>query len=212
MRQGLARIVSLYTKQKLSGVEIADLMGLPVRQVYRALDRQGIRRREVHESNALRFLRKPPSFTVRSRRSGADKFLWLAGVILYWAEGSHLATANAVDFANSNPAMVEIFLKFLRRICGVREERLRMYLYCYANQNVAELIRFWSLLTAIPTAQFSKPYVRSDFRQDKIGKMPYGLAHVRYSDKKLYLQLAAWEKEVAQNFWVGRPVGGGSGL
>ncbi len=201
MKKGLTdSIASLYTKQKLSGVEISSMVGLPVRQVYRALDRQGILRRKVHESNALRFLRQPPSFIVKRRRSMADKFLWITGVTLYWTEGSHSSATNVVDFANSDPAMVKIFLKFLRRICGVQEKRLRMYLYCYANQNIEELIRFWSRATAVPTIQFSKPYIRKDFRQDKIGKMPYGLAHVRYADKKLCWQIEAWEREVVEKF------------
>src|SRR3989338_1770546 len=105
MQKGLANSIALlYTKQKLSGVEISGKIGLPVRQVYRVLDGQGIMRRKARESNALRFLRQRPSFTVKSRRSLADEFLWIAGTTLYWTEGSHSAASNVVDFANRNPS------------------------------------------------------------------------------------------------------------
>ncbi len=88
-----------------------------------------------------------------------------------------------------------IFLKFLRSICGVDENRLRVQLYCYANQNVEALKSYWSEVTRIPLNQFIKPYIRQDFSETKKNKMKYGLIHIRYSDKKLFLQVQNWIKE-----------------
>ncbi len=36
--------------------------------------------------------------------------------------------------------------------------------------------------------QFSQPYIRKDFKKDG-RKMKYGLVHIRYSDKKLLLEI-----------------------
>ena len=69
-----------------------------------------------------------------------------------------------------------------------------MYLYCYANQNAESLKKFWSTLSGVPLKQFPKPYVRQDFKKEKIGKMPHGLIHVRYFDKKLYIQFEQWQQ------------------
>ncbi|MFH1712163.1 MAG: hypothetical protein ABH846_02925, partial [Patescibacteria group bacterium] len=88
--------------------------------------------------------------------------------------------------------MVKIFLKFLRDICGINEERLRCFLYCYADQHIKIIKDYWSKTTNIPLSQFSKPYIRNDFLKEKSGKMKYGLIHVRYSDKKLLLQIENW--------------------
>lgn len=117
------------------------------------------------------------------------------GVTLYWGEGYKAGQAHGIDFANSDIKMIQVFLKFLREICGVDEKRLRIYLYCYSNQNPPGLVRFWSKVTGVPKDQFTKPYIRKDFRLEKKDKMPYGLIHIRYSDKKLFLLIKKWIEE-----------------
>ena len=112
--------------------------------------------------------------------------------MLYWAEGSKWEGGKIVDFANSDAAMIKVFLNFLRKICGVKESKLRVYLYCCANQNSKELINYWLKITSIPVKQFTKPYIRNDYKQNKIGKMKYGLIHIRYADKKLLDLIKKW--------------------
>jgi len=127
-----------------------------------------------------------------------EEKLKIAGIMLYWTEGSKPNPTNrirTVDFANSNPRMIRLFLRFLRQICGIDESRLRLYLYCYANQNPETLKRYWHRVTNIPLTQFTKPYIREDFLPEKSGKMRYGLVHIRYSDKKLLLQIERWIEE-----------------
>lgn len=63
------------------------------------------------------------------------------------------------------------------------ESRLRVYLYCYSNQDVDDLISYWSSICDIPKSQFTKPYVRKDFNPNQVRKMEHGLIHIRYSDK-----------------------------
>lgn len=148
----------------------------------------GVARRKPHQSNRLRYLATPLSYSVQSNLSAEQEQLKLAGLMLYWGEGSK-RDKSTVDFANSDPKMISIFLRFLREIYQVTEDRLRVLVYCYANQSTDELIAFWSQLTTIPSSQFSRPYVRSDFRKEQIGRMPYGLVHVRYSDQRLLRQV-----------------------
>ncbi|MBU1045954.1 hypothetical protein KJ616_02430 [Patescibacteria group bacterium] len=118
--------------------------------------------------------------------------------MLYWAEGAKPNAAKrswTVDLANSDPRMIMLFLRFLRTICRVDKKRLRVFLYCYANQNIDSLKQYWHNITHIPLSQFTKPYVRKDFIQEKTGKMPHGLIHIRYNDKKLILQISDWIRE-----------------
>jgi len=119
--------------------------------------------------------------------------------MLYWAEGAKnlgkQVRGGTIDLANSEPRMIQLFLKFLRKICGVNEKRLRGQLYCYANQDIDSLKKHWNEVTRIPLNQFSKPYARKDFLPEKKDKMKYGLIHIRYSDKKLFLQIKEWTEE-----------------
>jgi len=113
-----------------------------------------------------------------------DKTIATIGVALYWAEGYKTERAKGVDFANSDSSMIVAFLKFLRTCYLLDETRLRISLYCYADQDISKLITYWSNLTKVPPSRFQKPYVRQDFREDG-RKMQYGLIHIRYNDKKL---------------------------
>ena len=117
--------------------------------------------------------------------------LKVAGAMLYWAEGykgSIEKPADRIDFTNSDPDMISVFVTFLRTIFILDEQKFRILLYAYSDQNIPELISFWSLHTKIPKEQFTKPYIRTDFRIDG-RKMKYGLVHIRYYDKKLLSEL-----------------------
>lgn len=182
----------MYYGEKLNAREIAGVLNVSLDAVYSFMRRNRLARRSMREQNWVRFDKKEPSFNLKNKFSVKDKYLLIAGVMLYWAEGFQSDAAHTVDFANSKPEMVAVFMAFLRRICGVNEGKLRAYLYCYSNQDVGDIISFWSKLTKISRSQFTKPYIRSDFRQEKIGKMKYGLFHVRYADKKLLNKIREW--------------------
>lgn len=196
----LELVRKLYYKQQLSAREIAQSLNVSLDAVYYFMRYNGLARRNRSEFNRALFNRKTPSFKLKKKLSVKDKQLKALGTMLYWAEGFQSDGADIVDFANSKPAMISLFLKFLRRICGVDESKLRVYLYCYSNQDVQGLIDYWSRLTGIPKSQFTKPYVRQDFRAEKVGKMKYGLIHVRYYDKKLLELFRKWTEEYVEEY------------
>ncbi len=117
--------------------------------------------------------------------------------MLYWAEGSK-RNFKTVDFANSDPEMIRVFVRCLREIYQVSESRLRVFLYCYANQPMDHLLKFWSDVTSIPLTQFTKPYVRQDSAL-KHHAMVYGLIHIRYSDQRLFRVIETDTREIVNN-------------
>lgn len=170
--------------------EIARHLAISLDAVVYFMRKHKLSRRSFSEINRLRFESKKPSFKVRKLSNERLRELRAIGVMLYWGEGSKgndLSRYGVVDFANSDPYMIELFLVFLRKIYIINENKLRVLLYCYSDQNIESLINFWSKLTKISKGQFTKPYVRKDFRKDG-RKMKYGLVHIRYGDKKLLLE------------------------
>lgn len=197
----LRRIKSLYNKKGYSVREIAEEFKVSIDCVYYFMRHYNLPRRNFFESNRVRFERKNLSFSLKKRLTEKEKQLKIAGIMLYWAEGCKVNSKNGnwtVDFTNSSPEMIKLFLKFLRIICGVDEKRLRVFLYSYADQNTESLKRYWCKITNIPLTQFTNPYVRKDFLPEKSGKMKYGLIHIRYSDKKLFLQIEDWIKKYVE--------------
>jgi hypothetical protein len=189
------QIKDLYLKE-VSGPEISSRLSIPVRQVYRVLEKLKVPRRGLALQHEIRFSKSPLSFKFKEKLSLKDKELLVAGLMLYYGEGAK--TKNTVDFANSDPRIVRIFLKFLRQICGVEEDRLRFYLYCFSDQNPQELIEFWSRDLKASKASFTKPYVREVYR-NLHRRMPYGVLHVRYSDLRLLKRILDLSLKMSEN-------------
>ncbi len=178
----------LYCNKKFSMKQIADKIGVSIDAVAYYMRKNGIERRSAKEANSVAFGNKPMSFSEVKNLSPQKEKLKIAGLMLYWCEGYKTSISNGIDFANSDPEMIQSFVYFLREIYKVDEKRFRILLYCYSDQNIPNLINFWSKLTGISKKQFTQPYVRNDFK--KYGrKMKYGMVHIRYADKKLFLSI-----------------------
>ena len=162
------RIVKrLYYKDLYGARQIADKLGVSLDAVYYFMRRHKMKRRSFAEENKIRFDRKEPSFHIRKNLSPNEKQLKTIGTILYWGEGYKTEKSKGIDFTNSDPQMIDIFICFLRNICGVDESRLRVLLYCYSDQDPKRLIKFWSKICQVSPRQFSRPYVRTDYQESK---------------------------------------------
>jgi len=184
----LDKIKYFYWKKGLSTREVGKLLGISQWSVISKMRKYKIPRRKPAETLRIQFKKSPLSFNKKITLTAVEAKLYSAGLMLYWAEGAK-AQHGIVDFSNCNKQMILLFLSVLRKIYRVQESRIRVLLYCYANQKVESLIDFWSRELKILKSQFTKPYVRNDFKFAQIDKMPFGLVHVRYNDKRLHKQI-----------------------
>ncbi|MCX5697501.1 MAG: hypothetical protein NTU54_06005 [Candidatus Omnitrophica bacterium] len=200
-------IKNLYWEKGYTVPDIAKRINISSWALYNFMDRHKIGRRDRSQTSFL-LSRNKPRFIINNTLTASQEKLKIAGVMLYWAEGTLLH--NTVDFTNSNSNMVRLFLKFLREICGISEKRLRVYLYCYSYQKVEDLLNYWHKVTGIPLSQFTKPYIREGNINSSLRKLPYGLIHVRYNDKQLLEIIKQWIDEYI--VWTGTQVAKGGRL
>ena len=188
-------VKDLYISGKM-GREISFISGLSLKQIYSSLRRQKIPRKSLSEQNKILFQNKPPSFKFKEKLDLKDRELLIAAIMLYYGEGAK--TGVTVDFINSDQMVVKLFLKFLRKICRVNEDKIRCYLYCFEDQKVDELINYWSSQLKVGRTQFTKPYVRPNVNRGN-RSMPYGVIHIRYGDKKLLEKILYLCKELVSS-------------
>lgn len=188
----LDQVKQLYYQEQYSMKKIGEKLGVSLDAVVYFMRKHNLKRRTLKEDSTLRFKNKPLSYCLRERLTAEQEKLKMAGIALYWGEGYKTEKSSGIDLANSDVSMILVFLRFLREICGIDEKRLRILLYCYSNQNPQKLMKFWGKATKIPLKQFTKPYVREDFNLAMLDKMPYGMIHIRYSDKKLLAVIKEW--------------------
>ncbi|MCG2714006.1 MAG: hypothetical protein L6308_04095 [Candidatus Omnitrophica bacterium] len=201
-------VKSLYWNEERNLEETAKRLNISMWRLHDFMRENNIPRRSFSEVNYV-VNKSRPQFRIKTDLSIAEEKLKIAGIMLYWAEGT--SKGNSVDFVNSNPKMIKIFLRFLREICGAKEERLRVYLYGYSYQNVNSLKLYWHNLTKISLKQFTKPFIRKGNPNLSKRKLIYGLVHIRYNDKKLLGIIDNWIKDFVL-IWAGTQVAKGDRL
>lgn len=84
-----------------------------------------------------------------------DDRLFIAGLMLYWAEGDN-QEKTPFRFTNTNPAMIALYAKFLRKILKIPNKTIRPTAILYPDLNEKECVNFWSKAARIPVTQFYK--------------------------------------------------------
>ncbi|QQG40804.1 MAG: hypothetical protein HYV37_00580 [Candidatus Levyibacteriota bacterium] len=89
--------------------------------------------------------------------------LFIAGVALYWAEGFKNIHESRLGFCNSDPAMIQFYIKWLKRCLKIRKDRIvaRLTLNISYKNKVEEIQVYWSRLIEIPLKQFTKPFYQN---------------------------------------------------
>ena len=183
-----------WTPEKVKKIKKLYHSGLSMRQVGEKMDasawaicsvmkRKNIKRRPAYKTQKIQFYNSPLSFKPKLNLTKKEQQLKTAGLMLYWAEGSK-QVKDKVDFANSDPLMIKLFIKFLRTIYQVNEARIHCLIYCYPSHNISYLTKYWSSLVKVAPKQFYRPYIRKDGKNTK-DKMKHGLLHINYNDKRL---------------------------
>jgi hypothetical protein len=110
-----------------------------------------------------------------------------AGAALYAGEGAK--TPGTVKFANTDPAMVSFFCRWLRRFFQIDESRMRVQVYLHEglDLNVAEA--HWSRVTGVPLSQFTAPYRAAADATIRTTKHVHGCCYVRYSCSRTHREV-----------------------
>ena len=129
--------------------------------------------------------------------------LFFIGTALYWAEGykrpilknGRIKTYHPVCLSNSDPALVKVYMRFLREVCQIPDEKIGADVRIYQHQNEAYLLDFWSKTTGLPYDRFKKFYYGislSSQHKRPFNILPYGTVQVRVNSTELYHRIMGW--------------------
>lgn len=131
-----------------------------------------------------------------------NRELFIAGVALYWAEG--FKKDKRLGFANSDPTMIRLFLKWLLQCCKVpkKDIRLRVGINISHTYRIEEIEAHWIEVTDIPKMQFQKPYFQK-FKWKKEFPHPdkyFGVLRIRANMQlPLFRKINGWIEGLGQN-------------
>lgn len=131
--------------------------------------------------------------------------LFLIGIALYWAEGSKEKEhdpGSGIQFSNSDPAMIKIFIHWLTDICVLPRERIGFSIYIHENHryNLRPVIAFWSKQTRFPQSAFKQIYFKRHnpkTTRKNTKDLYHGLLRVRVSrSSDLNRKISGWIKAI----------------
>ena len=102
--------------------------------------------------------------------SPREKAIFLAA--LYWAEGSK----KDFNLSNTDPQMIEVFVKGLEEIFGVPKDQIRVSIRIYEDLDKQKCLDFWSQIVGIPKEKFVNVNI---LKGKKEGKLSYGMCRIR---------------------------------
>jgi len=120
--------------------------------------------------------------------------LFVAGVMLYWGEGTRLPEYKKYKLAltNSTPDLLKVYCIFLRRYFTNIESVLRVALFIYQDIDESDTKLFWSDRLKIPLNQFIKTQVLPSRSILTKTKLPYGTCCVYLNSKDYCYTMQVW--------------------
>jgi hypothetical protein len=115
------------------------------------------------------------------RRARVREPGFVAGCMLYWAEGSK--DRNQLQFSNADPAMARFFVDFLKTHFALRGDEIRITCHLYADhlEKQRQIEQHWLDALGLPPESLRKSVVNvySKYSQRKrVGNLPFGTCRV----------------------------------
>lgn len=124
--------------------------------------------------------------------------LFIAGLMLYWAEGDKSDKTEIVKFTNSDPEMIKLIMNWFRQVCNVPNEKFRIALHIHELHCRKNLEEYWSQLTKIPLKQFHKTQIKPTSLRQRRNTLYNGTCAVRISSKDLFRKIKGWKLGVLE--------------
>ncbi len=124
-----------------------------------------------------------------------NRDLMMLGIGLYISEGGKYEK-GFVQFSNSDPKVISLIMNWFVKCLKIDVQNFYMIVHAYPDNNINEILRFWSKLTKVSISQFGKTYI--DIRTNKSnknkGKSKYGTLHIRVRGLEKYKRVALFQK------------------
>jgi len=122
--------------------------------------------------------------------------LLLIGAVLYWGEGQKNFTFKkygypTVSFSNSDPKMIQVFIKFLESILKFSKDKMKAQVMIYPGMDPQAAIDYWYNITKIPKENMR--YFVAISRASKgirpKNLLPYGTFQLRVNRRREFFRI-----------------------
>jgi hypothetical protein len=174
----------LYINDKLSMMDIAQRLGVSHAKVYYWFKKYKIKRRTLSEGAYVKQNPLGDPFKIKEKLNKEEQALFISGLTLFCAEGSR-NNKHAVQLANLDKRITRIFVGFLRKICGINNDKINLHVQLFRGFDKNTAIEYWERALFIPRAQIHIS-AHTDTRskpEKQVSK--FGIARIQINNFKL---------------------------
>lgn len=102
--------------------------------------------------------------------------LWVAGLVLYWAEGAK--TRNHLSMANTDPRALRLFVDWCRTFIRV-EARFSIHLHLHEGNDERAAKDHWRVETGLASANFHKTFIKPAGTGHRKNHLQHGICTVK---------------------------------
>ena len=127
--------------------------------------------------------------------------LYLAGLFLYWGEGSK-SQLTELSISNTDPSVIKFFIAWLTKSLKIPKGKLKVRLHLYRDMDIKKEIQFWIKILSIPPKQFTKPYIKKNSREaiNHKGRFGHGTCNVRIGGARIAEKIHMAIKTIADKY------------
>lgn len=188
-----------YLEKKKSMQEIAKEMGVSPHKIVYWMEKYKILRRTWSEATYVKRNQKGDPFQIKKVETEEEKTLFALAIGLYLGEGSKRNNSK-MALGNSDPLIIRIFLKFLKEICGVRENKIKLELNIYDDVSIQDALEYWEMVTELSASHFYKPFIRKARKGNYKRWSRYGTLTIVVSNTKLHRIVLGWCETFLRKF------------
>lgn len=115
--------------------------------------------------------------------------LFIAGLMIYWGEGNK-ASANRCGIANTEPAMIKVFMNFIFNICRISRQKTKAWILLYPDLNEKDCKNYWIHNTGLKYDDFTKSIVIKGKHKTK--RLNYGVCNFGANSAYLKRKILVW--------------------
>ena len=121
------------------------------------------------------------------------KPLFVSGLMLYWAEGDKSDTLEHVKFTNSDPALIQLMMRWFREICAVPKEKFRITIHIHTLHCRPQIEKYWSNITNVPLNQFYKTQIKPTSLRQRRNVLYDGTCAIIVHNRDLFRKIKGWK-------------------
>jgi len=193
----------LRKKERYSFAELQRITGIPATTICNwCQDNHKVTRRDtllISNEKKRQLFRLSEKKTIDSIKNIDALSAKIYASLIYWCEGAKYPSTRRLEFTNSDPELLCVFINLLRKSFSVDEKKFRVHVQVHTTHKYADIKKYWSKCLNISPTQFIKP-TKTKPRGKKHRKEYLGTCTLRYYDYRLQLKLIGIYEEFASRF------------